>query len=49
MDVDAMGRALVQAVIEHYLSYRDIGDVRRELEYLVESLDDDDPVVTRGC
>ncbi len=49
MDVDAMGRALIQAVVEQYLAYRDSADVARELEYLVESLNDDDPVVTRGC
>ncbi len=49
MDLDAMGRALIQAVVEQYLTYRDSADVARELEYLVESLNDDDPVVTRGC
>ncbi|OUS13125.1 hypothetical protein A9Q89_03775 [Gammaproteobacteria bacterium 53_120_T64] len=49
MDSDAMGRAIIQAVVERYLKYRSIGDVAQELEYLVESMDDDDPVVTRGC
>ncbi|MBQ0719019.1 MAG: hypothetical protein KBT88_11660 [Gammaproteobacteria bacterium] len=49
MDSDAMGRALIQAVVERYLKYRTIGDVGQELEYLVESMDDDEPVVTRGC
>lgn len=49
MDADAMGRALIQAVVEQYLTYRDHADVARELEYLVESLQDDEPVVTRGC
>lgn len=49
MDTDAMGRAIIQAVVERYLSYRSSADVARELEYLVESIDDDDPVVTRGC
>lgn len=49
MDADAMGRALIQAVVEQYLTYRDSADVARELEYLVESLQDDDPVITRGC
>ncbi len=48
-DADAMGRALIQAVVEQYLTYRDHADVARELEYLVESLQDDAPVVTRGC
>lgn len=49
MDVDAMGRALIQAVVARYLTYRSVADVSQELSYLVESLDDDDPVVTRGC
>ena len=49
MDKDAMGRALILAVIEQYLSYRTVQDVSQELEYLSESLDDDNPVVTRGC
>ena len=49
MDKDAMGRAIVVAVVEQYLSYRSVKDVAQELEYLAESLDDDDPVVTRGC
>ncbi len=49
MDSDAMGRAIIQAVVERYLQYRTIGDVGQELEYLVESMDDDEPVVTRGC
>ena len=49
MDSDAMGRAIIQAVVEKYLQYRSIADVGQELEYLVESMDDDDPVVTRGC
>ena len=49
MDKDAMGRAIILAVVEQYLSYRTIKDVRQELEYLAESLDDDEPVVTRGC
>ncbi|MEZ0150292.1 MAG: hypothetical protein AB9Q19_13415 [Candidatus Reddybacter sp.] len=49
MDSDAMGRAIIQAVVERYLKYRTIGDVGQELEYLVESMDDDEPVVTRGC
>ena len=49
MDRDAMGRAVILAVVDQYLGYRSIEDVRQELEYLAESLDDDDPVVTRGC
>ncbi|MBL4782608.1 MAG: hypothetical protein JKX92_10230 [Porticoccaceae bacterium] len=49
MDGDAMGRAIIQAVVERYLKYRSITDVAQELEYLVEAMDDDEPVVTRGC
>ena len=49
MDSDAMGRAIIQSVVERYLKYRTIDDVGQELEYLVESMDDDEPVVTRGC
>ena len=49
MDSDAMGRAIIQAVVEKYLQYRSIKDIGQELEYLVESMDDNDPVVTRGC
>ena len=49
MSADAMGRALIQAVVERYLAYRTPDDVRSELSYLAESLDDDAPVVTRGC
>jgi hypothetical protein len=49
MDSDAMGRAIIQAVVERYLKYRTIDDIGQELDYLVESMDDDEPVVTRGC
>lgn len=49
MSADAMGRALIQAVVTRYREYRTLGDICSELEYLAESLDDDEPVVTRGC
>lgn len=49
MSADAMGRALIQAVVARYREYRTLGDICSELEYLAESLDDDEPVVTRGC
>ncbi len=49
MSPDAMGRALIRAVVERYLGYRTREDVCNELAYLVDSLDDDAPVVTRGC
>ena len=49
MSADAMGRALIQAVVERYQGYHSLADIRSELGYLAESLDDDEPVVTRGC
>lgn len=49
MDPDALGRAVIQAVVEQYREYRSLDDVVRELNYLCDSLDDDDPVITRGC
>lgn len=49
MSADAMGRALIQAVVERYREYRTLADIRAELDYLAASLDDDEPVVTRGC
>lgn len=49
MSPDAMGRALIQAVVDHYRQYRTSADVSHELSYLADSLDDDEPVITRGC
>ncbi|MBK8132527.1 MAG: hypothetical protein IPK48_07335 [Gammaproteobacteria bacterium] len=49
MSPDAMGRALIQAVIDRYRRYRTSSDVGNELMYLAGSLDDDEPVITRGC
>ncbi|MCC6295736.1 MAG: hypothetical protein IT469_03395 [Pseudomonadales bacterium] len=49
MSADAMGRALIQAVVDRYREYRTLADIRSELDYLAASLDDDEPVVTRGC
>lgn len=49
MSADAMGRALIQAVVAHYRQYRTCRDISSELGYLAESLDDDEPVITRGC
>ena len=49
MDADALGRAIIQAVVEQYRGYREMSDIARELEYLAETLDEDEPVVTRGC
>lgn len=49
MDADVMGRAIIQVVVEHYCKYRSNADISQELEYIVSCLDDDAPVITRGC
>lgn len=49
MDADAVGRAILQAVIEQYREYREVSDIIGELDYLRDSLDDEDVVITRGC
>jgi hypothetical protein len=48
-DKDAMGRALISAVLAEYTSYRSTSDIAAELRYLIENLDEDMLVVTRGC
>lgn len=48
-DQDAMGRALINAVIEHYKSYRNVADITQELNYIIDNLDEDEFVITRGC
>lgn len=48
-DKDAMGRALISAVLVEYASYRSTSDIAAELRYLIENLDEDMLVVTRGC
>jgi hypothetical protein len=48
-DKDAMGRALISAVLAEYASYRSTSDIAAELRYLIENLDEDMLVVTRGC
>lgn len=49
MDADVMGRAIIQVVMEHYRKYRSVTDISQELDYLVTSLEDNEPVITRGC
>lgn len=49
MDRDSMGRAIINAVIEHYFSYRKLSDIQQELQYTIDNLDADDFVITRGC
>ncbi len=49
LDQDTMGRALINAVIEQYLGYRKLGDVKQELQFTIDNLDADEFVITRGC
>lgn len=48
-DRDSMGRAIINAVIQHYGEYRSVKDIASELQYLVDNLDEDEFVITRGC
>ena len=38
---DALGRHLIDAVIAHWLKTRPIDDVRRELQFMVDTVDPD--------
>jgi hypothetical protein len=49
LDKDGMGRALISAVLAEYGSYRSIADITAELQYLIDNLDEDTFVITRGC
>jgi hypothetical protein len=49
LDKDGMGRALISAVLAEYASYRSIADITAELQYLIDNLDEDTFVITRGC
>ena len=46
---DAMGRAIIDAVIAEYRRYRTARDIADELRYLIETIDQDEFVITRGC
>lgn len=48
-DKDSAGRAIINAVIEQYKSYRSAEDIASELNYLADNLDEDEFVITRGC
>lgn len=48
-DAAAMGRALIVAVLEAQLRDRPLTDVVDEVQFLLDNLDGDDLVVTRGC
>ena len=49
LDQDTMGRAILNAVIEHYLGYRKLDDVKQEIQFTLDNLDEDEFVITRGC
>jgi hypothetical protein len=46
---DAMGRAIINAVLDEYRKYRTSQDIGSELQYIVDNLDEDEFVITRGC
>jgi hypothetical protein len=48
-DKDAMGRALIVAVLAEYARYRTAGDISAELQYLADNLEEEHFVITRGC
>jgi hypothetical protein len=48
-DKDAMGRALLSAVLSELATYRPASDIAAELQYLIDNLDEDTFVITRGC
>lgn len=46
---DAMGRAIIDAVLAEYRRYRSVQDIGDELRYIVDTIDEDEFVITRGC
>ena len=48
-DKDGMGRALISAVLAEFAAYRSSSDVAAELRYMIDNLDEDTFVITRGC
>jgi hypothetical protein len=48
-DKDAMGRALIAAVLGEFAQYRAAKDIAAELQYLADNLEEDHFVITRGC
>jgi hypothetical protein len=46
---DAMGRAIINAVLDEYRQYRTTADIASELQYIVDNIDEDEFVITRGC
>lgn len=48
-DKDTMGRAIINAVIERYSEYRSAADIASELQFVIDNLDEEEFVITRGC
>lgn len=48
-DKNTMGQALIAAVLEQYRAYRKLADVKSELQFTIDNLDEDEFVITRGC
>ena len=48
-DKDMLGRALIAAVIDNYKEYRKLSDIASELQFIIDNLDEDEFVITRGC
>ena len=48
LDKDAMGRSIINAVLGEYRKYRKIDDIASELQYIIDNLDEDEFVITRG-
>jgi uncharacterized protein (DUF2267 family) len=46
---DSMARAVLNAVLTEYLKYRSADDVANELRYIIDTLGEDEFVITRGC
>jgi hypothetical protein len=46
---DAMGRSIINAVLAEYSKYRTSSDIASELQYILDNLDEDEFVITRGC
>ena len=45
---DAMGRAVINAVLGEYRQYRSIDDIASELRFIADNFGEDEFVITRG-
>ena len=46
---DSMLRAVITEAVELMKNNRSEADIHRELSYLIDSLSENEPVITRGC